>query len=65
MALIALQEFKDVLGIGDIYADAIVQEVADAAENIILSYLTFDKVSIPRSNLSLTWQPFTPKTILL
>ena len=46
MALIALQEFKDVLGIGDIYADAIVQEVADAAENIILSYLTFDKVSI-------------------
>jgi hypothetical protein len=46
MALITLQEFKDVLGIGDIYPDAIVQEVANAAQNIILSYLTFDKVSI-------------------
>ena len=41
MALITLSELKAVLGIGDIYADAIVQEVADSAENIILSYLIF------------------------
>jgi hypothetical protein len=40
MALITLSELKAVLGIGDIYADAIVQEVADAAENIVLSLLT-------------------------
>ena len=40
MALITLSELKAVLGIGDIYADAIVQEVADAADNIILSLLT-------------------------
>ena len=40
MALITLSELKAVLGIGDIYADAIVQEVADAAENIILGLLT-------------------------
>ena len=40
MALITLSELKAVLGIGDIYADAIVQEVADAAENILLSLLT-------------------------
>ena len=40
MALIVLSELKAVLGIGDIYADSIVQEVADAAENIILSMLT-------------------------
>ena len=46
MALIALAELKSVLGIGDIYADDIVQGVADAAENIILSYLIFDDVSI-------------------
>jgi len=46
MALIDLDEFKDVLGIGDIYADPIVQEVADAAENIILSYLTFNSSAI-------------------
>ena len=40
MALITLSELKAVLGIGDIYADAIVQEVADSAENIVLSLLT-------------------------
>jgi len=40
MALIVLSELKAVLGIGDIYADSIVQEVADAAENIILGMLT-------------------------
>ena len=46
MALIDLEELKEVLGIGDIYADPIVQEVADAAENIILSYLTFNDAAI-------------------
>ena len=46
MALITLAELKSVLGIGDIYADAIVQACADSAENIILSYLIFDDVSI-------------------
>jgi len=46
MSLITLSELKAVLGIGDIYADAIVQAVADSAENIILGYLVFDKVSI-------------------
>ena len=52
MPLIVLSELKAVLGIGDIYADAIVQEVADAAENIILSYLTFDDVSIKGVSLT-------------
>lgn len=46
MALIDLEEFKSVLGIGDIYADPIVQEVADAAEDIILSYLVFNQSAI-------------------
>jgi hypothetical protein len=46
MPLIALSELKSVLGIGDIYADSIVQAVADSAENIILSYLIFDDVAI-------------------
>lgn len=46
MALIDLDELKSVLGIGDIYPDAEVQEVADAAENIILSYLTFNDTAI-------------------
>lgn len=52
MALITLSELKSVLGIGDIYADSIVQEVADAAENILLSYLIFDDVSIVGASLT-------------
>ena len=52
MALITLSEFKDVLGIGDIYADPIVQEVADAAEDIILSYLVFNQSKISHVSLS-------------
>jgi hypothetical protein len=54
MALITLSELKAVLGIGDIYADAIVQEVADAAENILLSLLTKNQwgvVAHERTNL--------------
>jgi hypothetical protein len=54
MALITLSELKAVLGIGDIYADAIVQEVADAAENIVLSLLTKNQwavVAHERTNL--------------
>jgi len=46
MALIDIEELKDVLGIGDIYADSVVQEVADAASNVILSYLTFNDAAI-------------------
>ena len=52
MALITLSELKAVLGIGDIYADAIVQGVADSAENIILSYLIFDDVAIKGVSLT-------------
>jgi len=52
MALIVLSELKAVLGIGDIYADSIVQECADAAENIILSYLIFDDVAIKEVSLT-------------
>ena len=46
MSLITLSELKAVLQIGDIYADSLVQEAADAAENILLSYLIFDDVAI-------------------
>jgi hypothetical protein len=54
MALITLSELKAVLGIGDIYADAVVQEVADAAENILLSLLTKNQwgvIAHQRTNL--------------
>lgn len=46
MSLITLSELKEVLGIGNIYADPLVQECADAAEQVLLPYLIFNKVSI-------------------
>jgi hypothetical protein len=46
MAIISISELKTVLGIGTIYSDAVVQQVADAASDIILSYLEFNRSSI-------------------
>jgi hypothetical protein len=46
MPLITSSELKSVLGIGNIYPNNVVQDVVDAAENIILSYLIFDDVAI-------------------
>lgn len=46
MAIISISELKAVLGIGSIYPDATVQQVADAASDIILSYLTFNRSNI-------------------
>ena len=46
MPLITSSELKEVLGIGNIYPGNVVQDVVDAAENIILSYLIFDDVAI-------------------
>lgn len=46
MAIIDIAELKSVLGIGQIYPDAEVQQCADAASSIILSFLTFNQSSI-------------------
>ena len=46
MAIISIAELKAVLGIGSIYSDAVVQQVADAASDIILSYLDFNRSSV-------------------
>lgn len=46
MAIISISELKAVLGIGSIYSDATVQQVADAASDIILSYLDLNRSSI-------------------
>jgi hypothetical protein len=46
MAIITAPELKAVLGIGEIYSDTLVQQVADAASDIVLSYLDFNRSSI-------------------
>jgi hypothetical protein len=56
MSLIDLEDFKDVLGVGDIYPDAQLESAMTSAENIILGFLNFHNASIVavtiRSNLA-------------
>ena len=48
MALIALSEFKSTLGVGDLYPDAELEGVMDAAEDVILSMLQQYAYSVDR-----------------
>jgi hypothetical protein len=63
MALVDITELKAVLGIGDIYADSIVQQVADSAGDIINSYLIKNQwavISHKRESLINTITTSTP-----
>jgi len=46
MALVTLAELKQTLGIGDLYADTVLQQVIDTAESTLLALLTRDRVHI-------------------
>lgn len=59
MGLVDLDEFKLVLQVGDIYADDLLQEAIDAAENIVLSFLTFNKAQIDAVRLDSNVASFT------
>ncbi len=66
MALIDIEELKTVLGIGDIYADPVVQECADAAEDVLLSYLTFNKAQITHVRIDSNVASFTaPESVFV
>lgn len=40
MAYVSVSAFKSVLGVGDLYADAVLEQVLDAAQDTVLSILT-------------------------
>jgi hypothetical protein len=46
MSLVTLNELKTVLGIGDLYPDAVLEQVIGTAENIVLSLLQRKQVRI-------------------
>jgi hypothetical protein len=46
MSLIDLEDFKAVLGVGDIYPDATLEGVIDSAELVLKSFLNFHNASI-------------------
>lgn len=47
MALIDIDDFKQALGgVGSIYPDALLESVMEAAENVVLPFLTFDRIAL-------------------
>lgn len=51
---ITQSELRVLLGIGSLYSDSVVEEVAQAAENIIKSYLWFNNYNIIASEITST-----------
>lgn len=62
MALIDLTEFKQVLGVGSLYADAQLQGVMDSAEDVVLSMLVQYRNSI-NGILNVGVGTFTVRTV--
>jgi hypothetical protein len=46
MALIDIDDFKEILGVGDLYADSLLESAMESAENLILGFLNFHRASI-------------------
>ena len=46
MALVTVADMKSVLGVGDLYPDATLQEVCDTADSIVKSYLPYNKHNV-------------------
>ena len=46
MALVTREELKTTLGIGDLYANTVLDQVIDSAESVVLSMLTRDRQTI-------------------
>jgi hypothetical protein len=49
VALVTLNELKTVLGIGNLYPDAVLEQVIDAASNTILAFLARDRHAIDQA----------------
>lgn len=52
MAIIDIEELRDVLQVGEIYADSVLQECCDTASDVILSYLNFNRSAIKAVELT-------------
>jgi hypothetical protein len=51
MSLIDLEDFKEILGVGEIYADSLLESAMESAENLILGFLLFHRASIVAVNI--------------
>jgi hypothetical protein len=62
MALIDIDDFKDVLGVGDIYPDAQLESAMESAENLILGFLNFHQASITAVQIKSNVATFTTRS---
>lgn len=58
MAIIDIEDLRELLQVGNIYPDPVLQEVADTAQNVVLSYLTFNSSAIKAVELTLNVATF-------
>jgi hypothetical protein len=57
MALVTLNELKTTLGIGNLYADAVLEQVIGTASSVVLSMLTRDRHQIDQACCSVSLAP--------
>jgi hypothetical protein len=62
MSLIDLEDFKSVLGVGDIYPDATLEAVMESAESVLKSFLNFHRASIVGVELTSNLARFYTRT---
>jgi hypothetical protein len=62
MALIDIDDFKEILGVGDIYDDALLESAMESAENLILGFLNFHRASITAVQIKSNIATFTTRT---
>ena len=55
--LVTVDELKSILGIGDLYADSVLEQIADAASDVILSYLTQNRESVIEAGIIACVEP--------
>ena len=63
MSLIDINDFKAVLGVGDIYSDATLEGVMDSAELVLKSFLNFHNASIVGVELESNLARFYTRTV--
>jgi hypothetical protein len=62
MALIDIDDFKEILGVGDLYDDALLESAMESAESVVLGFLTFHRASITAVQIKSNVATFTTRT---
>jgi len=62
MALIDIDDFKEILGVGDLYDDALLESAMESAESVVLGFLNFHRASIIAVALNSNLAVFTTRS---